>query len=64
MAQFEALLRERRPRRIPRTDGQAPLDDRSEWTAWPPGRLGRPLLAEIEAYLEFYALVRAPTDEL
>jgi hypothetical protein len=30
-----------------------------EWTATPPGRLGRRLLAEIEPYLEFFALARA-----
>jgi hypothetical protein len=66
MAQFESLVCERRPRRIHRTrnDGQAPLDDRSEWTARPPGKLGRPLVAEIGAYLEFFALVRAPAGEL
>ena len=31
----------------------------AEWTATPPGRLGRRLLAEIEPYLEFFALARA-----
>jgi hypothetical protein len=30
----------------------------SEWTAAPPGRLGRRLLADIEPYLEFFALAR------
>jgi hypothetical protein len=30
----------------------------SEWTAAPPGRLGRCLLADIEPYLEFFALAR------
>jgi hypothetical protein len=30
----------------------------SESTAPPPGRLGRRLLAEIEPYLEFFALAR------
>jgi hypothetical protein len=29
-----------------------------EWTATPPGRLGRRLLADIEPYLEFFALAR------
>jgi hypothetical protein len=30
-----------------------------EWTAAPPGRLGRRLLADIEPYLEFFAIVRS-----
>jgi hypothetical protein len=30
----------------------------AEWTATPPGRLGRRLLADIEPYLEFFALAR------
>jgi hypothetical protein len=30
----------------------------SEWTAAPLGRLGRCLLADIEPYLEFFALAR------
>ena len=29
-----------------------------EWTATPPGRLGRRLLADIEPYLEFFAVAR------
>jgi hypothetical protein len=29
-----------------------------EWTAAPPGRLGRRLLADIEPYLEFFAIAR------
>ena len=32
---------------------------RGEWTATPPGRLGRRLLADIEPYLEFFAFARA-----
>jgi hypothetical protein len=31
---------------------------RAEWTAKPPGRVGRKLLAEIEPYLEFFAIAR------
>jgi hypothetical protein len=31
----------------------------SEWTARPPGRLGRPLLGEIEPYLDFFATARS-----
>jgi hypothetical protein len=30
-----------------------------EWTAPPLGRFGRPLLAEVESYLEFFAIARA-----
>jgi hypothetical protein len=30
-----------------------------EWTAAPPGRLGRRLLADVEAYLEFFAIARS-----
>jgi hypothetical protein len=30
-----------------------------EWTASPPGRLGRRLLADVEPYLEFFAVARA-----
>ena len=31
---------------------------RGEWTAAPPGRLGRRLLADVEPYLEFFAVAR------
>jgi hypothetical protein len=68
MAQFESLLWEWHPRRVARTriarrasSGMA-TDDRSEWSARPVGRLGRPLLREIEAYLDFFALVREVGD--
>ena len=30
----------------------------AEWTAAPPGRLGRRLLADVEPYLEFFAVAR------
>jgi hypothetical protein len=33
-------------------------DPLAEWTAQPLGRFGRPLLAEIDAYLEFFAIAR------
>jgi hypothetical protein len=65
MGQFESLLWERRPRRVVRHrapvrpalgHGGNPL---TEWTARPLGRLGRPLLVEIETYLEFFAIARA-----
>ena len=68
MAQFESLLWERLPRRIARTriagraSSAAATDDRSEWTARPIGRLGRPLLREIETYLDFFALAREVGD--
>jgi hypothetical protein len=40
--------------------GAVTADLRSaEWSARPLGRLGRPLLSEIERYLEFYAIARA-----
>jgi hypothetical protein len=32
---------------------------RGEWTSAPPGRLGRRLLADVEAYLEFFAIARS-----
>ena len=31
----------------------------AEWTAGPPGRLGQRLLADVEPYLEFFAIARA-----
>ncbi len=64
VGQFESLLWDR-PRRSTirradsrgaRADGANPL---LEWTARPLGRLGRPLVAEIETYLEFFAIARA-----
>lgn len=66
MGQFESLLWESRPRRLVRhrtgklVRGSVP-NPLTEWTAAPVGRLGRPLLVEIEAYLEFFAIAR--TDE-
>jgi hypothetical protein len=60
MGQFESLLGERRSRRVAcRRSGHETRTIRSpltEWTARPVGRLGRPLLGEIEAYLEFFAI--------
>jgi hypothetical protein len=32
---------------------------RGEWTAAPPGRLGRRLLADVEPYLDFFATARS-----
>jgi hypothetical protein len=68
MGQFESLLWERRADRVGRRSrppararlGPSPL---TEWTARPVGRLGRPLVAEIETYLEFFALARTTQVE-
>jgi hypothetical protein len=46
-------------RRISTSDRHAEEARRGEWTATPPGRLGRRLLADIELYLEFFAIARA-----
>lgn len=64
MGQFESLLWERRPRRAVRPRAHASrvhsnADPLTEWTARPVGRLGRPLLIEIETYLEFFAIARS-----
>jgi hypothetical protein len=32
----------------------------AEWRVRPPGRLGRLLIAEVERYLEFFAIARTP----
>jgi hypothetical protein len=32
---------------------------RGEWTAAPPGRLGRRLLLDVEPYLDFFATARS-----
>ena len=39
-------------------------DGRCEFTARPVGRLGRPLVAEAETYLAFFALAQEPVPEL
>ena len=41
------------------SDRQAAEARRGEWAARPPGRLGRRLLADLEPYLEFFAIARA-----
>jgi len=46
-------------RRSLMSDRDAEDARRGEWTATPPGRLGRRLLADIEPYLEFFAIARA-----
>lgn len=40
-------------------DDEADEANRREWTARPPGRLGRRLLADIELYLDFFATARS-----
>ena len=47
------------PRRSPRTTRDADEAVRGEWTAAPPGRLGRRLLADVEPYLDFFAIARS-----
>jgi hypothetical protein len=65
MAHFESLLWEQHPRKTARARArrrvtkQSEIDDHSEWTALPLGRLGKPLLKEIALYLEFFALAHA-----
>ena len=39
-------------------DAEAETARRGEWTAAPPGRLGRLLLADVEPWLEFFAIAR------
>jgi len=66
MAQFEPLLWERHTRRHRarvRGSSRPAIDGRCEFTARPLGRLGRPLVAEAEAYLAFFALAREPVSE-
>jgi hypothetical protein len=66
MAQFEPLLWERhRRRRLARMRGSSgPAIDRGcEFGACPLGRLGRPLVAEVETYLAFFALARERVPE-
>ena len=66
MARFESLVWERRAPR-PRTYipdlGRLPIDPQSEFGGHPPGRLGRPLVAEIDAYLDFFALAHERESE-
>jgi len=66
MPQFEPLLWERHVRR-PRSrfvgSTSSVIDPSSEFTGRPLGRLGRPLVAEAETSLAFYALVREPVPD-
>jgi len=43
--------------------GRLPIDPQSEFGGHPPGRLGRPLVAEIDAYLNFFALAHERESE-
>jgi hypothetical protein len=54
------LHSQRPPRtvRISTSDRHGEEARRGEWTATPPGRLGRRLLADINLYLEFFAIAR------
>jgi hypothetical protein len=67
MAQFEPLLWERHVRQ-PRTRfaavSRTPIDPASEFAALPLGRLGRPLLDEVETYLAFFAVAREKLPEI
>jgi hypothetical protein len=42
--------------RVVTSDRQVEEIQHGEWTARPPGRLARRLIAEIETYLEFFAI--------
>jgi hypothetical protein len=46
-------------RRIFMSDPEAEEARHGEWTATPPGRLGRRLPADIEPYVEFFAIAGA-----
>ncbi len=48
-----------RARRAPIGDHEANDAVSGEWSAAPPGRLGRRLIADVEAYLAFFAIARA-----
>lgn len=66
MAHYEPLLwepRVRLPHARPTGSNHSVVDARSEFTARPPGRLGRPLVVEIETYLAFFALAREPAPD-
>ena len=67
MTQFEPLLWEhhiRRPRTRIGASTRSAIDPRTEFTGRPLGKLGRPLLAEAETYLEFFALAREPVPDV
>jgi hypothetical protein len=49
--------RARRPATVGAAEAEAAR--RAEWTARPPGRLGRRLLRDVEPYLAFFAIARS-----
>ena len=49
----------RTPQPTDMSDREAEAARRNEWTAPSPGWLGRRLLADVETYLEFFAIARA-----
>ena len=57
-ASIAPAQRRKRPRRTPMSPWEADDARHGEWTASPPGRLGRRLLGEIEPYLAFFAVAR------
>lgn len=57
--QSPARKRDTGTRRISMNDRDAEEARHGEWTTTPPGRLGRRLLADIETYLEFFAMAGA-----
>ena len=57
-ASIAPAQRRKRPRRPPLSPEEAEGVRHGEWTASPPGRLGRRLVAEIEPYLAFFAVAR------
>ena len=65
MGKHDSLVGARRPSPRGRpgfaTAPSSRHDSLTEWTARPLGRLGRPLVAEIESYLHFFSIARADT---
>jgi hypothetical protein len=62
MGQFDYALRQPPPHPLgarvrPKGAPSRAHDPLTEWTARPLGRLGTALVAEIETYLEFFAIV-------
>jgi len=47
------------PRLASIDDAEPAAAQAGEWAAAPPGRLGRRLVADVERYLEFFAIARA-----
>ena len=61
MARYELLVSLKHPRRALRLEPAHPRRSTAsltEWTARPVGRLGRPLVSEVEAYLQFFSIAR------